>query len=127
MSGRFVRPCARRTSWRPWPRKARTRSSRVTFPGLSQAIQARVNKFAADNSGTMPRRCSVPGSYGQTLWRVTADFRLKFAEIDEGVGLTPKVIGNHGGLGGNARYDRNAHAAALHRRHKRAKVTVTGK
>ena len=40
------------------------------------------------------------GSHGRrTPWRITADFRLKLAEIDEDVRLAPKVIGNHGGLG----------------------------
>jgi hypothetical protein len=55
---------------------------------------------------------AYPGSFGQTLWRITADFRLKFAEIDEDIGLAPKVIGNHGGLRGNGRDHRNADAAA---------------
>jgi hypothetical protein len=66
-------------------------------------------------------------SGGRTLWRITADSRLKFTEIDEDVGLAPKVIGYHGGLGGNGRDHHNPDAAALHRRHKRAKVTVTRK
>lgn len=58
---------------------------------------------------------------------ITTDAGLKFTEIDEDVGLAPKVIGKHRGPGRNSRDHRDTDAAALHRSYKRAKVTVARK
>src|SRR3954470_19253043 len=41
---------------------------------------------------------------GGALGRVAANFRLQFDDVEEDVGLTPQLVGNHRWLGGDRRH-----------------------
>ena len=73
-----------------------------------------------------PRLTAFARLTRRALRRVAADLVLQRDDVDELVGLSAQLVGDHGRLRRNRRHDDDAHAAPLHRLDQRAKVAVAG-
>jgi hypothetical protein len=98
-------------------------------PATTTAIEMRSRTDLADVVLAGPPDMSLRNAAARCrpLGGIAADPRLQVRQIDECIGLTPQVIGNHRRLARNRGDDGDTNTTALNRRDQRPEISVAGK